>query len=175
MTRRLFVLLSAALLSAACLYVYKLEVKESLDFSASGITHYGTKTRNGAISVTGTSDSVFQVTVTKRSQFLVNVTITWQPSYKEPLLLITTFEGAPRALSTYQRRFGIEPMFKDQKSNGFNLEKTKVTDAKRIETLMILTTFAHIFCTTEGYRKESHGNTKKNGVVAPSSVPLDSS
>jgi hypothetical protein len=116
-----------------------------------------------------------QVTVTKRSQFLVNVTITWRPSYEEPLLLITTFEGAPRALSTYHRRFGIEPMFKDQKSNGFNLEKTKITDPKRIETLLILTSIAHIFCTTEGFRKESSGDTKKNGVVAPSFARLDSS
>ena len=115
-----------------------------------------------------------QVTVTKRSQFLVNVTITWSPSSEEPLLLITTFDGAPRALSTYQRRFGIEPMFKDQKSNGFNLEKTKVTDTKRIETLLLLTTFAHIFCTTVGYRKELQGDTKKNGGEGGSFAPSDS-
>ena len=52
-------------------------------------------------------------------------------------------------------------MFKDQKSNGFHVEKTRVTDSKRIETLLIFTTLAHIFYTTEGYRQEIQGDTKK--------------
>jgi hypothetical protein len=97
------------------------------------------------------------ITVTKSNTFVVNVTITWGTQYDEPLMIVTTFENAPSSLNTYQQRFGIEPMFKDHKSNGFNLEQTKVTKPKRIETLLIVMAIAHVFCTNEGHRKEEHG------------------
>jgi hypothetical protein len=45
-------------------------------------------------------------------------------------------------------------MFKDQKSNGFDLEGTKVTDPKRIETLLIPMTLAHIFTITSHNTEE---------------------
>jgi hypothetical protein len=99
------------------------------------------------------------ITVTKSNTFVVNVTITWGKQHDEPLIIVTTFDDAPSSLNSYRKRFGIEPMFKDHKSNGFNLEKTKVTDAKRIETLLIVIAIAHVFCTSEGYRKEAHGET----------------
>jgi hypothetical protein len=109
-----------------------------------------------------------RTTVTKTSQWVVNVTLTWAADAKEPLMLMSTLKEAPLSLKTYQRRFGIEPMFKDHKSNGFNLEQTKITAPKRIATLLILTTFAHILCTTEGDRQEQQGEIKKNGITAPS-------
>jgi len=114
-----------------------------------------------------------RTTVTKASSLQVNVTIAWEMRFEEPLILMSPVEGGPLSISTYQRRFGIEAMFKDQKSNGFNLEQTKVTDPKRIETLLMFTTFAHIFCTVEGYRKETHGETKKNGLTAVSFALAD--
>ncbi len=103
-----------------------------------------------------------QITVTKTSDFLVNVTITWGAQYDEPLVVIATRAGAEQAVATYEKRFGIEPMFKDQKSNGFDIEGTKVTDPKRIETLLIIMALAHILCTSEGARKEQAGEAKKN-------------
>lgn len=112
--------------------------------------------------------------VTKTSAWTVNVTITWTTPYEEPLLLMSTLDGGALSITTYQRRFGIEPMFKDQKSNGFHVEQSKVTDPKRIETLLIFTTFAHIFCTTEGERQEQQGEIKKNGTNAPSFALADS-
>ncbi len=115
-----------------------------------------------------------QITVTKASDFLVNVTITWGAQYDEPLVVIATQTGAEQAVNTYEKRFGIEPMFKDQKSNGFDIEGTKVTDPKRIETLLILMALAHILCTSEGTRKEQVGETKKNTVWGGLSAPLDS-
>jgi len=102
-----------------------------------------------------------QITVTKTSDFLVNVTITWGAQYDEPLVVIATQKGAKQAIDTYEKRFGIEPMFKDQKSNGFDIEGTKVTAPKRIETLLIMMALAHIFCTSEGARKEQAGEAKK--------------
>jgi hypothetical protein len=110
----------------------------------------------------GTTRFYRQITVTKTNDFLVNVTITWGTQYDEPLIIGTTFDDASVSMNTYRRRFGIEPMFKDHKSNGFDIEHTKVTDPKRIETLLIVIALAHIFCTSEGHRKEEQGETKKN-------------
>lgn len=78
----------------------------------------------------GATHQYRHVTVTKASEFLVNVMITWGMSYDEPLMVVATSQGAERAIQTYEQRFGIEPMFKDQKSNGFDIEGTKVTDPR---------------------------------------------
>lgn len=115
-----------------------------------------------------------QITVTKTSDFLVNVTMTWGTQYDEPLIVVATTDGAEQAVDTYDKRFGIEPMFKDQKSNGFDIEGTKVTDPKRIETLFIIMALAHIFCTTEGARKEREGEAKKNDARGDLFDPLAS-
>ena len=114
-----------------------------------------------------------QITVTRASTFLVNVTITWGEQYEEPLIIITTSEDAAVSVRRYSQRFGIEPMFKDHKSNGFDLERTKVTDPKRIESLLMVIALAHVFCTTEGYRKEFHGEAKKNGFMEILSAQSD--
>jgi hypothetical protein len=109
----------------------------------------------------GATRSYRQITVTKASTFLLNMTITWGDAYEEPLMLITTLEEATPSVTRYQQRFWIEPMFKDQKSNGFDLEATRVTDAKRIESLLILSVLAHLFCSCEGVRQETQGTLKK--------------
>jgi hypothetical protein len=114
------------------------------------------------------------VTVTKQSDFQVNVTITWGTAYDEPLMIMATGDDAAQAIHTYEQRFGIAPMFKDLKSNGFDIEGTKVTDPKRVETLVIVMTLAHILCTCEGARQEEHGEAKKNVERAPGFVLSDS-
>ena len=100
------------------------------------------------------------ITITQSSHFPMNVLITWGKTYKEPLIVATTFQDSNRSLQHYQQRFGIEPMFKDDKSNGFDVQNTKVTDPKRIENLWIPIAIAHAFSTLEGYRKEQQGETK---------------
>jgi hypothetical protein len=45
-------------------------------------------------------------------------------------------------------------MHKDWKSNAFELEKTRVTDPKRIETLLIPVAFAYLLSVLEGEKKK---------------------
>ncbi len=66
MTRRLSLLAFAALLAAACLYVFKLEVPYPHSYSAAGITDYSTTTKNGTVEMTATADSVISVNITRR-------------------------------------------------------------------------------------------------------------
>jgi hypothetical protein len=115
-----------------------------------------------------------QIAITKTNNFLMNVTIAWDAQYDEPLIVAATSEGADQAVAAYEKRFGIEPMFKDHKSNGFDIEGTKVTDPKRIETLLIVMALAHVFCTSEGTRKELEGEAKKNAVTGSTFVQLAS-
>jgi hypothetical protein len=74
------------------------------------------------------------------------------------VVVATTLNSPNRADELYGQRFGIEAMHKDWKSNAFELEKTRVTDSKRIETLLIPIAFAYILCVLEGDKREETGN-----------------
>jgi hypothetical protein len=119
----------------------------------------------------GETRSYRQMTVTKASHFPVNVTLPWGLEYEEPLLLVTTLplEATDLPVARYQQRFWIEPRFNDQQSNGFDLERTRVTDAKRIDTFVLLSALAHLFCSCEGYHQELQGVLKKNAWFLPHS------
>jgi len=96
-------------------------------------------------------------TLTRDSSFKMNVLLTWKRKYDEPLVVATTSNKPFLSDTTYGKRFGIECMHKDWKTNAFDLEKTKVTDPKRIETMLIPIAFAYVFCMLEGERKEQSG------------------
>jgi hypothetical protein len=105
----------------------------------------------------GSRKMLFGQQVTRDSSFKMNVLLTWNKKYDEPLVVATTSGNPCSSDKTYGKRFGIECMHKDYKSNAFDLEKTKVTDPKRIETMLIPVAFAYVFCMLEGERKEMAG------------------
>lgn len=96
--------------------------------------------------------------LTRDSNFKMNVLLTWKKEYEEPLIVATTSGNPLSADKTYGKRFGIETMHKDWKSNAFDLEKTRVTNPKRIETLLIAIAFAYSLCVLEGEQKEQSGD-----------------
>jgi len=100
------------------------------------------------------------VWLTKAATAPVAVCITWRNDCDEPLIAATSLENPEDTLRSYAQRFGTEPMYKDLKSNGFDLETTKVTDAKRIDTLMILCAFAMILLLTLGVDREEQKQTR---------------
>jgi len=94
-------------------------------------------------------------TITQTNSFVMNVAVCWDKAYEEPWILMTTHADLPKAIQTYSSRYGIEPMHKDWKSNAFDIEGTKVTNAKRIETLLIPIALCYIICVLEGDRRET--------------------
>jgi hypothetical protein len=76
----------------------------------------------------------------------MNILLKWDKGYEEAMVVATTLNNPNRADEFYGQRFGIEAMHKDWKSNAFELEKTRVTDPKRIETTLIPIAFAYILC-----------------------------
>jgi hypothetical protein len=98
-------------------------------------------------------------TITQTNSFVMNVAVCWDKAYEEPWILMTTHANLPKAIQSYGNRHGIEPMHKDWKSNAFDIEGTRVTDAKRIETLLIPIALCYIICVLEGDRKETQAET----------------
>ncbi len=98
-------------------------------------------------------------TVTQDNEFVMNVALSWKKGYEEPWAMMTTCATLPEAVAFYGKRFGIEPMHKDWKSNAFDIEGTRVTDPKRIETLLIPVALCTLLSVLEGARKEKAGES----------------
>ena len=99
--------------------------------------------------------------VTKNSDFPLNVILIWISSYHEPIVIMTTLKSKKKARNYYSKRFGIEPMHKDYKSNIYDIEGTRVTNAKRIETLIIPIALALALGMLEGVRREREQETTR--------------
>ena len=108
----------------------------------------------------GSHRVLYNQIVTRKSKFAMNILLKWDKEYEEAMVVATTLDNPNRADEFYGKRFGIEAMHKDWKSNAFELEKTRVTDPKRIETLLIPITFAYILCVLEGNIREETGDVR---------------
>lgn len=69
----------------------------------------------------------------------------WEKRYQEPLYLVSNLELWQEAVYWYQKRFQIETFFSDQKSRGFGLAKSHLSDPKRLERLLIATCLAYLW------------------------------
>jgi hypothetical protein len=69
----------------------------------------------------------------------------WETSHKEPLYLVSSLELGQEALFWYKKRFVIETLFSDQKSRGFFVHKSHLTDPARLARLLIATCLAYIW------------------------------
>jgi hypothetical protein len=65
-------------------------------------------------------------------------------------LIIASFTSKTKVSEEYSKRWYIEVMFKNFKSNGFNMEDTHVTKTKRLETLFGLLTLGYICAINAG-------------------------
>ena len=61
---------------------------------------------------------------------------------KESLIIATNLEPPRNALHLYRRRWGIECLFSDAKTRGFNIEDTHTTDSAKLLTLLGIVTLA---------------------------------
>ena len=69
----------------------------------------------------------------------------WEVGYKEPIYLVTNMELMEEACHWYAKRFRIETFFSDQKSRGFNLHKSHISDPLRLARLMVAACLAYIW------------------------------
>jgi hypothetical protein len=75
----------------------------------------------------------------------VNVAVIWDESEKAPMYLITSFELLGETLYWYQRRPWIESLFRDDKSMGFNLQKSHLRHPERMMRLLLIVCLAYLW------------------------------
>lgn len=81
----------------------------------------------------------------------------WAKGYKEPLYLVSNMDSAEEACRLYAQRFRIETFFSDQKSRGFHLHKSHISDQKRLSRLLVAACLAYIWIVYLGSLCEKDG------------------
>lgn len=82
----------------------------------------------------------------------------------ENLVICSNVKNQSVVLKTYRKRWDIERLFRNMKTQGFNLENTHMQDLKRLSKLMILLTIVITFSTIAGL---TQGCAFKKTVNAP--------
>ncbi len=88
---------------------------------------------------------LFDVLFTLERYGPVSVIVQWRIGCKEPIYLVTNMELTEEACYWYSKRYRIETFFSDQKSRGFNLHKSHISDPARLARLMIAACLAYIW------------------------------
>ena len=78
--------------------------------------------------------------------------------------LLTNLGTLKEAVATFKCRSGIEAMFKDCKTIGYNLEKSHVS-SERLKTLILLIALAYICATLQGKAIQKIGIQKYVGCI----------
>ena len=110
----------------------------------------------------------FEIKLTKYRGFgYSNLVIYWKRKYrgkqpKQPWYLVTNLDSADSAITAYQHRMGIEMMFRDCKSGGYNLEGSKANPA-RLTNLILLIAIAYTQCTLDGIKYQATSSSQYFG------------
>lgn len=83
------------------------------------------------------------------------------PDYIDPIFLVSNLDDPLIIMDYYRVRFSIETMFKDLKSRGFNLHKTRLKDSSCIFNLLIIGALSFCFITGLGYKYQNSSMKKK--------------
>jgi Transposase DDE domain len=117
----------------------------------------------GACSKPGTLIELKEVQITRDAYGPVMVLSCWAKGYQAPLYLVSNMDAAEMACQYYQKRFRIETFFSDQKSRGFHIHKSHISDPQRLSRLLIAACLAYIWiiylgalCEKEGWRSIIH-------------------
>ena len=101
----------------------------------------------------------YQVAFTKTVALSLNLVAWWGARYEKPIYLITNLPNGSRACWFYKRRYRIETLFSDQKSRGFHIHKSHLSDPIRISRLLIAACLAYIWMICFGLFVIAQGKT----------------
>lgn len=75
----------------------------------------------------------------------VSIIACWEPQYEAPLYLVTNMADLDAAVQQYRKRPHIETFFSDQKSRGFHMHKSYLSDPARVGRLLLASCLAYIW------------------------------
>lgn len=92
-----------------------------------------------------------------------------EEGHPEPWIIAMDCQPNRASVMDYSQRWGIEPMFSDYKSRGFNLEDTHLEDPDRLDRMMLFMALAMYWCTDVGRRDyiENPTPTEKKPKIKP--------
>ena len=85
----------------------------------------------------------------------------WPEGKDETVYLVSNMELPEEACYWYRKRFGIETFFSDQKSRGFYLHQSHLSDPERLARLMIGTCLAYLWVVFLGVKVKQEGGQSK--------------
>jgi len=93
--------------------------------------------------------TLLSVAITQKQYGPVQAIAWWDKEYEDPIYLISNLsihESIDKdPCDWYSQRFSIETLFSDQKSRGFHLHKSHLSDPERLAQLMIAACLAYIW------------------------------
>jgi hypothetical protein len=99
----------------------------------------------GACSKPGTLVAFQEVQFTREAYGPVMVLSCWAKGYHEPLYLVSNMAQAEEACRWDEKRFRIATFFSEQKSRGFHIHKSHMSDVQRLSRLFIAACLAYIW------------------------------
>jgi hypothetical protein len=94
------------------------------------------------------------VSVTKTAGMQCHLFIYWRHDCQEPLALLTDLQQPESLAALYGERMFIETLNRDLKSGGYDVERGKLTEAKRLTNLLIPVALAYIVTVIQGHIEE---------------------
>jgi hypothetical protein len=94
------------------------------------------------------------IRLTTNTRMSCHLFICWRKDCQEPLALITDLEEPESLEALYGERMFIETLNRDLKSGGYDVERGKLTEAKRLTNLLIPVTLAYILTVIQGNLEE---------------------
>jgi hypothetical protein len=121
--------------------------------------HYACRTaKNAVLSIAGVEFAcqdltvqkgevwgISQVAFTQQAYGLALAVAWWEADEKEPIYLVSNLTYVNDVCRWYAKRFHIETFFSDQKSRGFHLHKSHLSDPARLSRLMIAAALAYLW------------------------------
>jgi len=91
-----------------------------------------------------------QVGFTQAASLPVNLVGWWGSAYEHPIYLLSNLDDKYQTCRYYRRRYRIETFFSDQKSRGFHIHKSHLSDPARVSRLLLAACFAYIWMILQG-------------------------
>jgi hypothetical protein len=110
------------------------------------MTVYGRERPIGAMAPTrGELLAVRPAWMTAEQYGPVSILAIWEAAYDAPRYLVTNMLDLDAALAAYRKRAQIETFFSDQKSRGFHLHRSHLSDPARLMRLLIAACLAYLW------------------------------
>lgn len=109
-------------------------------------TAYGLQRHVGDLEPTrGEALAVTPAWMTTAGYGPISLLAVWEATYDAPIYLVTNMSDLAHAVALYRQRAHIETFFSDQKSRGFQIDRSQLSDPARLSRLLIASCLAYVW------------------------------